>query len=78
MVFHANNNVLWSTFLTIFMALFTIVANGFIGPWIVTLVSAIPFLPEFFVQLFAKLLAMLVPALWIYPMNRFVIHRVRE
>jgi len=78
MVFHANNNVLWSTLLTVFMALFTVIANGFIGPWVVTLVSGLSFLPEFFVQLLSKLLAMLIPALWIYPMNRFVIHRVKK
>ncbi|MCL2023075.1 MAG: GtrA family protein [Oscillospiraceae bacterium] len=72
--FQANNNVALSTFLYAIMVVFTIVANGFIGPFIEQYVARLG-TPELLTQTVAKLLCMAVPGLWTYPCNRFIIHR---
>jgi len=76
--FHADSNVALSTFLYVLLVLFTIVANSFIGPAIELLVGKISFLPLVLVPTVAKVLAMIVPNLWGYPANRFLIHRKRK
>ena len=76
LTFHANSNVALSTFLTLLLILFTIVANGFVGPGIVALVGKLSFLPESLIQMIGKVLSMMATVAWIYPANRFVIHRV--
>ncbi|MDR2753990.1 MAG: GtrA family protein [Oscillospiraceae bacterium] len=73
--FHADSNVALSTFLYILMVIFTIAANGVIGPAIEGAVGKLTFLSVVLVQVISKLLAMIVPGLWTYPLNRFVIHR---
>ncbi|MCL2107205.1 MAG: hypothetical protein FWH26_09170 [Oscillospiraceae bacterium] len=74
-VFHANANMAMSTVLTILLAVFTIIANAFVGPAIVALVSNLSFLPESVVQMLGKVLQMMAATAWIYPANRFLIHR---
>ena len=76
--FHADSNVAMSTFLYALLVLFTIVANSFIGPAIELLVGKVAFLPVALVPAVGKVLAMAVPNLWVYPANRFVIHRVKK
>ena len=74
--FHADINVFLSVFLTVLLALFTIFLNSIIGPAIVMLVERLSFLSESMVQLVSKASSMIVAGIWIYPANRFVIHRV--
>ena len=74
--FRANCNVALSTFLTVLLIVFTIIANGFTGPWIVLGVSKIPFLTDGLIQMFGKLFSMGASTFWVYPANRFIIHRV--
>jgi len=74
--FKANNNVVRATLFTLLLVVFSIVASGFIGPWMVWLVSRIPSMPHALVQVFGKVLTMTVAIVWIYPANRFLIHRV--
>ena len=76
--FHANSNVALSTFLAILLIIFTIIASGIVGPFIVGLVGKITFLPEFLVQTLGKLLAMGASVAWQYPANRFLVHRVKK
>jgi len=75
MVFHANSNAALSMFYNVLLILFSIIAAGFIGPWMVLLVSRIPGMPATLVQVFGKLLTMIVAIVWVYPANRFLIHR---
>ena len=74
--FRANCNVAQSTFLTVLLIVFTIIANGFTGPWIVLGVSKIPFLTDGLIQMFGKMFSMGASTFWVYPTNRFIIHRV--
>jgi len=85
--FHANNNVALGTFLMICLAILTIFLNGIVGPaiaagvfrlaaWIAgtaTLSSGATGV----LNLVIKLLSMASTLLWCYPINRFVIHRVK-
>ena len=76
--FHADSNVALSTFLYVILVLFTIIANSFIGPAIEIAVGRVGFLPDWLVPLISKTLAMVVPNLWVYPANRFLIHRKKK
>jgi len=75
--FHANANVALSTFLKLVIVLFTIGMGGVIGPGIVTLVARIPYVKEFpgLVQLVSKVSAMTATVAWVYPSDRFIVHR---
>jgi len=75
--FKADSNVALSIFFYVLTVLFTIFMNGLIGPPIIGLVGRLP-LPEALVEAVAKFITMLLPALWFYPANRFLIHRVRK
>jgi hypothetical protein len=76
--FHANANVALSTFLKIIMIVITIALNGIVGPGIVALVAKISFLAGYpsLVQLISKVLSMIVSTAWVYPSDRFIVHRV--
>jgi len=74
--FHANSNVALSSFLAILLIIFTIIASGFVGPFIVNLVGRISFLPESLVQMIGKVGGMAASVAWQYPANRFLVHRV--
>ncbi|MDR1927288.1 MAG: GtrA family protein [Oscillospiraceae bacterium] len=75
--FKADSNVALSTLLYVIMVLFTIFANGLIGPVISDFVGGL--IPAAaLAQILSKLLGMAVPGLWTYPCNRFVIHRKRK
>jgi len=78
--FHANSNVALSTFLKIIIVLFTIGMGGIIGPGMVTLVARIPHIKEFpnLVQIISKLATMTLSSAWVYPSDRFIVHRVKK
>jgi hypothetical protein len=59
------------------MVLFTIMANGVLGPAISGLVSRLP-LGDAAAQVVSKLLSMFLPGLWTYPIGRFIIHRKKK
>ena len=75
--FHANSNVALSTFFKLLVVIFTIGANGIIGPGIVALLAKVDFLARFpsLVQIISKLASMAATMAWGYPADRFLIHR---
>jgi len=76
--FHANANVALSTFLKVVMIVITISLNGIVGPGIVTLVARIPWVRDFpsLVQVVSKVASMAASTAWVYPSDRFIVHRV--
>ncbi|MDR2646524.1 MAG: GtrA family protein [Oscillospiraceae bacterium] len=75
--FKADSNAALSIFLYVLMVIFTIFANSVIGPVISGFMGASP-LPSALNEVISKLLSMAIPALWSYPLNRFVIHRKKK
>jgi len=76
MAFHANSNVALSIFLTLLLIVFTIAANTLIiGPGADALLSKLTFFPQWFIDLLTKSVAMIASVAWVYPANRFLIHR---
>jgi len=73
--FRANCNVALATFLMLCLMVFTIIANGFVGPAIVALVSRTN-MGVTGINVTSKILSMFVSTAWRYPIARFVIHRV--
>jgi hypothetical protein len=75
--FHANSNIALSTCFKILVVIFTIGANGVIGPGIVALLAKVTFLAKFpaLVQVIGKLASMAATMAWGYPADRFLIHR---
>ncbi|MCL2107413.1 MAG: hypothetical protein FWH26_10215 [Oscillospiraceae bacterium] len=76
--FHADQNVALSTFFYVLFVILTIFLNGLIGPVLSGLTSKLAFLPDTLVQIVSKFVGMLIPGLWAYPLNRFVIHRKKK
>lgn len=74
--FHADANPVLSTILYVIMVIFTIWAKGYIGPWCSELTSS--FLPVAVAPTAATILGMLIPMVWTYPCNRFIIHRKKK
>jgi len=75
--FKADSNVALSTFLYVLMVIFTIGMNGIIGPIITASIEKTG-MPDAIVQIIAKFLGMMIPGIWTYPCNRFIIHRQRK
>ncbi|MCL1951663.1 MAG: hypothetical protein FWF60_02425 [Oscillospiraceae bacterium] len=75
--FHANSNVALSTFLKIIIVVFTVGVSGVLGPAIVSLVAKIAFLAKYptLAQIVSKVAFMLSTTLWVYPSDRFIVHR---
>jgi len=75
--FHANSNVALSTFLKIIIVLFTVGVSGILGPAIVSLVAKVAFLARrpTLAQIVSKLAFMLSTTVWVYPSDRFIVHR---
>ena len=75
--FHSDANILMSTVLYVLMVVFTIAFNtwagAFFGSWIKT-----HGYETVFTVMLTKLLVMLIPTLWTYPLQRFVIHKPRK
>ena len=76
--FHADSNIALSTFLYVLLVIFTIFANSLIGPAIEGFLPRLGFIPAGLIPVLSKVLSMLATGLWIYPANRFVIHRKKE
>ena len=73
--FHADSNVALSTFLTFLLVVFTIAANAFVGPAIEAFMGRLAFLPQWLIDMATKVLSMCASVAWVYPANRFLIHR---
>lgn len=77
--FHADNNVALSTFLYVLLVIFTIAANSLIGPWLeADFLPSLGFLPAGLIPSLAKVLNMVATVVWVYPANRFLIHRKKK
>jgi len=76
--FHADANIALSTFLYVLLVVFTIFANSLIGPAIEGFLPRLGFIPEGLIPVLSKVLSMVASAVWIYPANRFVIHRKKK
>ena len=78
--FHANANIALSTILKIIMIIITIGLGGIVGPAMVTLVARIPYIKEYpgLVQVISKVAAMAASTAWVYPSDRFIVHRVKK
>ena len=78
LAFRADANAALSTFLMVLLALFTILANGIVGPAIATVVFKMNALSDALLNFVSKVISMAATVAWCYPVNRFVIHRVRK
>ena len=76
--FHADGNIALGIFLNVLLIVFTICANSLIGPWIEGSLPKLAFLPEGLIPALAKVLSMMATVVWIYPANRFLIHRKKK
>ena len=76
--FHSDANIALAGFLTFLLMCFTITANSFIGPAISGWLSGLAFLPQGLVPALSKALSMGVTVIWLYPANRFIIHRKKK
>ncbi len=74
--FHADANPVLSTILYAIMVVFTIWAKGIIGPWVSEM--TLRFLPTAIATVVATIIGMLIPFVWTYPCNRFIIHRKKK
>ena len=88
LAFRADSNVALSTFLMICLAVATIFLNGIVGPAIAAGVfrfaawsagtETLSASAGGAVNLVIKVLSMAATVLWCYPVNRFIIHRVKK
>jgi len=76
--FHADSNIALSTFLNVLLIVFIVVANSFAGPAITGLLLRLSFVPETLVDTLSKVLSMLATGIFVYPANRFIIHRKKK
>ena len=74
LTFKADSNVLLSTILYILMVVFTIAFNTWFGAFLGTLIKNHGW-DSVIIELLTKVVVMLVPTVWTYPLQRFVIHR---
>lgn len=74
--FKADANPVVSMVLYIIMVVFTICVTTVLGPWITTLFieNGMKTLGE----IITKPIVALIPTIWTYPLNRFVIHRHKK
>ncbi len=75
--FKADVNPTVSMILYAIMVVFTIFANGWIGSAMTTFATK-QHLTGSLWDLIIKLIGMLIPTLWTYPCNRFIIHRKKK
>lgn len=75
--FKADSNPALSMLLYFIMVVFTIFANGWIGSAMTTFAQAHSLTGNFW-DLIIKVIGMLIPTLWTYPCNRFIIHRKKK
>ena len=75
--FQADANPVLSTVIYAVMVVCTIAFNTWFGAFLGTLIKNGGY-DNVFVELLTKVFVMLVPTLWTYPLNRFVIHRKKK
>lgn len=75
--FKADANPLLSTIIYAIMVAFTILFNTWFGSFLGTLIKNNGW-DNAFVEMITKIIVMIVPTLWTYPLNRFVIHRKKK
>lgn len=74
--FKADANPALSTFLYILMVIFTICVTTVLGPWMTGLF--IDHGMKTLGEVVTKPIMALLPTIWTYPLNRFVIHRKKK
>ncbi len=77
LTFHSNVNVLTSDIMYAAMVLFTIMFNTWFGSYLGTVVTNKGW-DNFWVDIGLKILVMLLPTLWTYPLSRFVVFRKKK
>ena len=77
MTFHADSNLLLSTVLYFIMVIVTVAFSTWFGAFMMSWVRNNGH-ENFFVVTLVNLIVILVPFLWTYPLQRFVIHRQRK
>ena len=75
--FKADANPLLSTVLYAIMVVCTIIFNTWFGAFLGTLIKNSG-RSTALIELLTKVVVMIVPTLWTYPLNRFVIHRKKK
>ena len=75
--FKADANPTVSMILYLIMVVFTILANGWIGSAITTFAQAHALTGNLW-DMVIKVVCMLIPTIWTYPCNRFIIHRKKK
>lgn len=75
--FHADSNIVLSTVLYIIMVLVTVAFSTWFGAFMMSWVRNHNH-ENFFVVTLVNLIVILVPFLWTYPLQRFVIHRQKK
>lgn len=75
--FKSDANPLVSTILYAIMVVCTIIFNTWFGAFLGTLLTNNG-LDNVFMNLLLKIIVMIVPTLWTYPLSRFVIHRKKK
>jgi len=76
--FHADSNVALGIVLNVLLIVFVITANSVIGPVIEGFLPRLGFISEGFIPTLAKVLSMAATGIWVYPANRFIIHRTKK
>lgn len=74
LTFKADANPILSTIIYAIMVVCTIIFNTWFGAFLGTLIKNNGW-DSVVVELITKVVVMIVPTLWTYPLNRFVIHR---
>lgn len=77
MTFHADSNLLLSTILYIIMVVVTVAFSTWFGAFMMTWVRNHNY-ENFIVVTLVNAIVILVPFLWTYPLQRFVIHRQKN
>ena len=77
MTFKADSNILLSTILYVIMVLVTVAFSTWFGAFMMSWVRSNNH-ENFFVVTLVNLVVILVPFLWTYPLQRFVIHRKKK
>lgn len=75
--FKADANPALSMVLYFIMVVFTIFANGWIGSVMTTFAVSMGLEGNIWDLIF-KVIGMIIPTLWTYPCNRFIIHRKKK
>ena len=77
MTFHSDSNLLLSTILYVIMVVLTVTFSTWFGAFMMSWVRNHNH-ENFWVVTLVNLIVILVPFLWTYPLQRFVIHRPKQ